>query len=91
MNEQGEPLFLARETYRRRRLMDAARFLPFIVAFVFIVPSLLAGDATTDEGMMFLFGSWLVLIVVAAVLSRRLLPRPGSGLSGDPAGDDEGV
>jgi len=91
VNEHDEPLFLARESYRRRRLMDAARFLPFVGAFVFIVPSLWANEATTAEGMMFLFGGWLVLIVVAAVMSRRLSPLRGSAPSVDPDGDNEGV
>ena len=86
MNEPVEPLFLARETYRRRRLMDAARFLPFVGAFLFIVPSLWADEASTAEGMMFLFGVWVILIFAAAFVSRKLASSDPNR-SGDPAGE----
>lgn len=32
------PLFLARRAYRQRRLTDAARFLPLLGAFLFLLP-----------------------------------------------------
>ncbi|WP_102107148.1 hypothetical protein [Oceaniglobus roseus] len=35
-----EPVFLERQTYRRRRLMDAARVLPVLGAVLFMVPML---------------------------------------------------
>lgn len=73
MAARDEPLFLARETYRRRRIMDAARFLPFIGMFAFVIPVLWAHEAGTAAGMIYLFSVWVVLIVLSVVISRRLM------------------
>ena len=80
MSDRGEPMFLARETYRRRRLMDAARFLPFLGAFVFIVPALWAESTGTSGGKLYIFGAWFFLIVLAFIISRRL---PAAGEAGE--------
>ncbi len=72
MNDRPEPMFLARETYRRRRLMDAARFLPFLGAFVFIIPALWAQATGTAAGKIYIFGTWICLICLAFIISRRL-------------------
>ena len=70
------PLFLARHGYRRRRIMDAARVLPLIGAFLFLVPLLWSGgsggDADTGVGVVYLFTIWLGLIVAAFVFSLSL-------------------
>ena len=71
-----EPLFLARETYRRRRIMDAARVLPFVAAFLFIAPVLWAGAADTRGGILYLFGVWTILIACSALISRTLARGP---------------
>lgn len=65
-------MFLARETYRRRRLMDAARFLPFLGFFAFIAPMLWAEEAGTAVGLAYLFLAWAVLILIAFLIARRL-------------------
>ncbi len=67
-----EPLFLARDSYRRRRLGDAARLLPWLGGFAFLAPMLWAARAGTAAGVVYLFGAWAVLIVLCALLSRRL-------------------
>ncbi|MBT8474352.1 MAG: hypothetical protein HKO95_06835 [Rhodobacteraceae bacterium] len=72
MSDRGEPMFLARETYRRRRLMDAARILPFLGAFLFLIPLLMGTEAGTSISKIYLFLAWLVLILLAFVVSRRL-------------------
>lgn len=78
MREPIEPLFLARRTYRRRRLMDAARLLPWLGAFLFGLP-LLWSVPGTAAGLLYLFGAWVVLIILSLVLARRLSEDPGSG------------
>lgn len=83
---RAEPLFLARETYRRRRLMDAARFLPFAAAFLFVVPVLWVEGTGTAAGMGYLFGIWIALILAAFGISRALPKEPGAGGA---AGDGE--
>ncbi|MEL6206659.1 MAG: hypothetical protein AAFR47_15285, partial [Pseudomonadota bacterium] len=66
------PLFLHRETYRRRRVMDAARLLPLFGTALMLFPALWEDSHTTSSGVVYLFLSWLGLIVVAAILSHRL-------------------
>ncbi len=86
-----EPIFLGRETYRRRRLIDALRLLP-VVGFIFFLSPLLgasAGPRSTAAGMAFLFAGWLLLIVVSAGLVRVLSRAPG-GVAADPLEPDPG-
>lgn len=67
-----QPIFLERESYRRRRLGDAAKLVPVIGIVLFLMPVLWAGNGSTAGGLIFLFGCWAILIAVIAVLSRRL-------------------
>ncbi len=77
------PLFLERQSYRRRRLTDAARLLPLLGAALFLVPLLWDGAAdveTTENGprvatsqaIMFIFGAWALLIAVSAFLGAAI-------------------
>ena len=66
------PLFLHRDTYRRRRVMDAARLLPLFGAALLMVPLLWASGHGTASGAVYVFLAWFGLIGAAAVLSRRL-------------------
>jgi len=83
------PVFLARETYRRRRLQDAARFLPFVAAFLFLIPILWASGSGTAAGKVYIFVVWFALILAAAALSRWLAPHVGDD-SPAPGQDSEG-
>lgn len=85
MARATEPVFLARETYRRRRLIDAMRFLPVLGAAFFLVPMLGSGAATrsTALGGLYIFGIWAGLIVLGALMTRRLARAPG-GVAADP-------
>ncbi len=70
------PLFLARGPYRSRRLADAARLLPVLGTFLLLLP-ILWQPANTPErdtagDMLYLFGAWAGLIVLAALISARL-------------------
>ncbi|MBM7068333.1 hypothetical protein IU397_12130 [Actibacterium sp. 188UL27-1] len=61
--------------YRRRRLMDAARLMPAFGTVLFLLPVLwMLGDKpiSSARGMVYLFLAWLVLIVLAGILARRL-------------------
>ncbi len=86
MKPPRQPLYLARESYRRRRAMDAARILPVLGIFLVALPRLWGADAgpgeeTAREGI-YLFTVWGGLIVAAALLGRLLAP------SIDPSPDD---
>ncbi len=76
-------LFLARRSYRLRRLRDAALMLPLLGGFLFLLPVLRGSGDLADE-VVYLFVVWPLLILAAFVLSRLLGGRrseaePGSG------------
>ncbi|MCK8462856.1 hypothetical protein MUY35_03220 [Aliiroseovarius sp. S1339] len=81
MRFRREPLFLARQSYRRRRLEDAARLLPILGVFLFLLPLLATGAGTAGQGM-YLFAAWFGLIVATAMISRGLNRWPD--MSHDP-------
>ena len=84
MARRPEPLFLARETYRRRRFIDAMRLLPVLGVVLFVVPLLGAGGGrSTALGGLYVFAVWLGLIGGAALLTRRLARGP-DGVGADP-------
>ena len=75
MARPASPLFLARASYRRRRLRDAARLLPIVGGFLLLLPILWMPDGRiklTAGDIIYFFAVWLALIVVAAVFSRGL-------------------
>lgn len=87
-----QPVFLERESYRRRRLGDAAKVLPVIGIVLFLMPLLWAGRGSTAGGLVFLFIVWAILIFVMAVLSRKLAdtePKPDG--DGEAAGNEDAV
>ena len=74
MSRPRAPLFLERESYRRRRLMDAARVLPVIGLVLFLLPALWRqnGDPNTGSEALYLFAVWAGLILAAGLLARPL-------------------
>ncbi len=80
MSRPGNALFLERRTYRRRRLVDAARFLPILGAVLWSVPLLWSSDGAetvpTSRAILYVFGVWCFLIVAAFLLSTRLRSDP---------------
>ncbi|MDH2325651.1 hypothetical protein QCN27_02100 [Cereibacter sp. SYSU M97828] len=70
------PLFLARGPYRRRRLRDAARILPFAGAVLFLMPLLWPSRGTGLNGL-YMLAVWLGLVAVAAVLRLWLGDESG--------------
>lgn len=107
MPKTSQPLFLARRSYRRRRLMDAARLLPLFGAVLVALPALWRPAQTpapdTGRGGLYLFVVWLLLVLAAAALARGLAPAldaeeeaEGTRLPGDdfalpPDGPDGGA
>ncbi|MGY6411309.1 MAG: hypothetical protein ACXIUV_09835 [Alkalilacustris sp.] len=92
MKPPRQPLYLARESYRRRRAMDAARILPVLGIFLFALPRLWGADAgpgeeTAGEGL-YLFTVWAGLILAAALLGRLLAPSLDPS-PGDPPGSQD--
>ena len=83
MKSVPEPLFLARESYRRRRLMDAARVLPVLGVLMFLVPVLWGGGSRTTSAMLYLFAVWALLILAALGIARALSGRTDARYDGD--------
>ncbi len=75
MNDAREPIFLARQSYRRRRLGDAAKLIPVIGAILLLMPILWGGAARTSGGLLYIFSVWAILIALVAMISRRLAQR----------------
>lgn len=89
--KRRSPVFLARRAYRLRRLRDAARLLPLVGMFFFLLPILWAPGATdrrdTAIDGIYLFVIWGLLIAIAALLARPLgtgeEPEAGEGQERD--------
>lgn len=89
MKDPQQPVFLARQSYRNRRLSDAARTIPVFGALVFMLPLLWTGRGSeagnTGSAGLWLFFAWFILIVATGLLSRRL-----KGMDRDPERSDDG-
>lgn len=92
MSARGPNLFVERETYRRRRLLDAARVLPVLGIALWLVP--LLWPDTPEEGvpmsraLVYVFGVWAALILCAFLFGLKVrmrhaddapAPRQGGG------------
>ncbi len=84
------PLFLGRDIYRRRRVMDAARLLPALGTILLMLPILWAADRGTAAGGVYVFIVWLALIIAAAFLSHRLSEPLRDGSEDDTPGHEDG-
>ena len=75
MSEPRRHLFVERQTYRRRRLQDAARFLPVLGIVLILVPLLWAEGpegVSMSGAIRYLFILWAALVAAALVLSLYL-------------------
>jgi len=87
-----EPVLLERESYRRRRVRDAARFLPFLGVVLVFFPALWTPEAAAEEAAgtaqlaFYVFSVWFALIAMAVILSRQLMRTspPETGADGGP-------
>lgn len=70
-----KPLYLARSSYRQRRLRDTARMLPIAGAILWIMPLVVGAPRTGTTGI-YLFFVWLILIIIAAGISAKLRDEP---------------
>ena len=91
MSQPEEPLFLARQSYRRRRLGDAARLLPLIGFVLLCLPVLWSGEARTASGLVYIFILWGLLILAVGLISPRLeRSEPDTGETGGAEGANPG-
>ncbi len=76
MERAPGPVFLERKSYRRRRLTDALRLLAFLGIVLWLIPGFWPTEASgthaavpMSHGLFYVFGAWLCLIVLAALLA----------------------
>lgn len=76
MSERRSPLFLERQSYRRRRLIDMSRALPVIGALLWAVPLLWPtgpdSGTSTSVAIIYLFGVWLGMVLLGAIMAWLL-------------------
>ncbi len=73
----NEPPDLAERAYRRRKIRDAALILPLLGAFLLASPFI---TVFATDGMLFglpvpfvyIFGVWILLVIAARRMARRL-------------------
>lgn len=69
-------LFLERKSYRQRRLRDAVRMLPVFGIVLWFIPVMWTqgGETSTTnaDAMLFIFGGWMLLIVLCGVITRAM-------------------
>lgn len=99
MSLSRRPLFLERQSYRRRRLVDASRLIPVFGLFLFMVPLLWADAGAKPPNLaargVYIFVVWLALVLATALISHRLKGRGGGPLGAEPpqpqSGDLDGA
>lgn len=77
------PLYLARASYRQRRLGDVVRVLPFAGFFAWILPVMAGLIPATSVIGLYIFAVWVILIVISALITGRLAPDEADGHTDD--------
>lgn len=76
MSAEPGPVFVERRTYRRRRLVDAARLLPVLGVALVCLPLLWISDTgtytSTTYAMIYFFGLWVALVIATGILAKYL-------------------
>lgn len=73
MADPDTPLFLQQRSYRRRRLIDLARILPYIGLVVFNAPILFFPgnyEHALSGLLIYIFAVWFGLLIATALISR---------------------
>ena len=98
------PVFLERQSYRQRRLIDAARLLPILGVLLLAVPLLWPegnefelGEGSAGQGlpvsraMIYIFSVWAGLAIASALLVWRLSVEEVERLDSGGAGGARGA
>ncbi|PJI92381.1 hypothetical protein BC777_1230 [Yoonia maricola] len=74
------PVFLQRDSYRQRRVRDAVKLLPFAGVVLLAIPLAWKSGTSEDQiganGLLYIFGVWVLLIVLSALLSAFIRADP---------------
>ena len=84
------PVFHEKRTYRRRRIMDAARVAPALALILWSIPMLWPqtgeGTVSSASALIYIFAVWAGVILLTWGLSRFLV-EPGETAPGDDGPD----
>lgn len=74
-------VFLERQTYRRRRLIDLIKMLPLIGIILWLVPLLWPTEGedrvSSADAIIYIFVIWFILVLVKALSARALRDKDG--------------
>lgn len=91
------PVFLERQSYRRRRLIDAARLLPILGGVLFAIPLLWprgqgggADPVPTSSASLYIFAVWAGLIVLSGLFGYLVRGQERSDVASGDERDDGG-
>ncbi|MEJ6402566.1 hypothetical protein [Yoonia sp. 2307UL14-13] len=89
MKKQPQPgVFLERSSYRQRRLRDAGLLVPVLGIILWLVPLLWdKGDPQNGKSMamLYIFGVWVLLILLTALIARLIRPSDDKPSKDEPA------
>ncbi|MFT5649614.1 MAG: hypothetical protein ACJAXK_002133 [Yoonia sp.] len=68
--------FVAKDTYRKRRMRDLARAVPVIGVVLLGIPLLWSDAALNSSAIVYIFVVWVLLILLAAAISRVVSNDP---------------
>ena len=71
MTQAKDPIYAERQTYRRRRLGDAARLLPVLGAGLFGLP-IFWQETPTTRALIYVFLTWALLCILSGLVAWRL-------------------
>jgi hypothetical protein len=86
VSKSHTPLFLERQSYRGRRLIDFLRILPVIGVFLWSVPLLWPtgkeSSVSISEAILYVFGVWFLMVFGSALIAF-FLHRTGLDLENE--------
>lgn len=74
------PVYLARASYRQRRLRDVMRVLPFVGFLAWIMPTMAGILPASSTVGLYIFAVWMILIASSALINRRLIRQADDSL-----------
>lgn len=85
------PLYLARASYRQRRLRDVVRVLPIVAFVAWILPVMSGLVPATSAVGLYIFAGWIVLILASVLVTSSLRPDTNSPATADEIPDKTGT
>lgn len=86
----GSAEFLPKETYRRRRIVDALRIWPLVGLVFLVLPAAWdRGEFLTTYALLYIFLAWAILIVGNGVLSWLAATRLDEAKAEVETGEEE--